>query len=103
MLRQLTVRALVWMFAFTTLGAVEIPQPAAAQDASEVGVVSHVKVLSGKVEDVSSPEAWRNSYITDGMSDHEKLLAIWRTVLPLRRRRFARAICEDKSARGRRG
>ncbi len=55
-----------------------------AGDASQVGVVSHVKVLSDKVEDVSSPEAWKRTYITAGMSDQEKALAIWRTVVKYR-------------------
>jgi hypothetical protein len=60
------------------------PGPAIAQDAARVGVVSHVKVLSDKVEDVSSPAAWKRSYIRDGMSDQEKTLAIWRTVVKYR-------------------
>jgi len=55
-----------------------------ADDPKDVGVVSHVKVLSDKVEDVSSPEAWKRSYITAGMSDQEKVLAIWRTVVKYR-------------------
>ncbi len=50
-----------------------MPQSAAAQDASEVGVVSHIKVLSDKVEDVSSPEAWQKSYITENMSGQVSL------------------------------
>ncbi len=44
-----------------------------------VGVVAHVKVLSDKVEDVSSMEAWKKSFIKDGMSDQEKALAAWKT------------------------
>ena len=55
-----------------------------AQDAGQVGVVSHVKVLSDKVEDVSSPEAWKKTYIKPGMSDQEKALAIWKTVTKYR-------------------
>jgi hypothetical protein len=58
--------------------------PAAAQSAKEVGVVSNVKVLSDKVEDVSSPEAWKASYIKDGMSDQEKAIAIWKTFVKYR-------------------
>jgi len=46
-----------------------------------VGVVSHIKVLSDKVEDVSSLESWKHSFIKDGMSDKHKGLAIWRTVV----------------------
>ncbi len=34
--------------------------------AGEVGVVSHIKVLSDKVEDVSSLEAWKASFIKPG-------------------------------------
>jgi len=44
------------------------------------GVVSNIKVLSDKVPDVSSLEAWRRAYIADGASDREKALAIWRSV-----------------------
>jgi len=47
----------------------------------QVGIVSHVKVLSNRVEDVSSLEAWKKSVIKDGMSDKEKALAIWKTVV----------------------
>ncbi len=52
--------------------------------ASEVAVVSHIKVLSDKVEDVSSPEDWKKAYIQPGMSDQEKALAIWKTVVKYR-------------------
>jgi hypothetical protein len=56
----------------------------AADSSEDVGIVSHVKVLSDKCEDVSSPEAWKRAYVTAGMSDQEKLLAIWRTVVKYR-------------------
>ena len=39
--------------------------------AEPMGVVSHVKVLSDKIEDVSSIEAWKRSFIKPGMSDGE--------------------------------
>ena len=55
-----------------------------AEDVNGVGIVSHVKVLSDKVEDVSSPEAWKRSHITAGMSAQEKVLAIWCTVVKYR-------------------
>ena len=48
--------------------------------AGEAGVVSNILVLSDKVADVSSIEAWKRSFITDGMSDADKALAIWRSV-----------------------
>ena len=51
----------------------------AEQPGTAVGVVSHVKVLSDKVPDVSSMEAWKRSFITDGMTDREKALAAWKT------------------------
>src|SRR2546430_7960619 len=44
------------------------------------GVVSFVKVVSDKVPDVSSLEAWKSSFIKDGMSDQEKALTVWKTV-----------------------
>jgi hypothetical protein len=72
------------MFALTIWGGMDASRTADASDASQVGIVSHVKVLSDKVEDVSSPEAWRKSYITEGMSDQEQVLAIWRTVVKYR-------------------
>jgi hypothetical protein len=40
-------------------------------------VVANVKVVSDKVLDVSSLEAWKKSYIKPGMSDKEKALACW--------------------------
>ena len=48
-----------------------------AEPARKVGVVSHVKVLSDKVADVSSLEAWKKSFIYDGMSDQKKAVAVW--------------------------
>src|SRR5579862_2553899 len=52
--------------------------------AAEVGIVSHIKVLSDKVEDVSSMEAWKKSFIKDGMTDEQKALAVWTTVVKFR-------------------
>jgi hypothetical protein len=47
--------------------------------AQPVGIVSNVKVLSDKVVDISSLEAWKKSYIKDGMSDKDKALACFTT------------------------
>ncbi|MGD0091052.1 MAG: hypothetical protein ABSE73_14130, partial [Planctomycetota bacterium] len=44
------------------------------------GVVSHIKVLSDKVEDVSSLEAWQKACIKEGMSDEQKAMTVWQTV-----------------------
>jgi hypothetical protein len=46
-----------------------------------VGVVSHVKALSDQVPDVSGPEAWRKSFLRPGMTDKQKALAVWRSVV----------------------
>ena len=46
-----------------------------------VAVVCNVKVVSDKVKDVSSLEAWKRSYIQEGMTDKDKALAIWETVV----------------------
>ncbi|HEX8311066.1 MAG TPA: hypothetical protein VF614_07105 [Chthoniobacteraceae bacterium] len=56
-----------------------IPQ-ASFSELPKVGVVSHVKVLSNKVPDVSSVEAWKYSYIKPGMNDEQKALAVWESV-----------------------
>src|SRR5688572_25244854 len=68
-----------WMLAFL------IPLPVAAEQSRSVsseppGVVSHIKVVSDKVPDVSTLEAWKKSIITDKMTDEDKALAIWRTI-----------------------
>ena len=55
-------------FSFTSLAA-ERP-----------GVVSHVKVVSDKIEDVSSMEAWKKSFIRDGMMEEQKAMAVWESV-----------------------
>ena len=52
--------------------------------AVDVAVVSHIKVLSDKVEDVSSPADWQKTYIKPGMSDQEKAIAIWKTMVKYR-------------------
>ena len=56
----------------------------AAAPAAEVGVVCHIKVLSDNVEDVSSLEAWKRSCIRPDMSDEQKAIAIWKTVVKYR-------------------
>jgi hypothetical protein len=58
------------------------PTEDARRDAAPpIGVVSHIKVLSDKVPDVSSLEAWRKSFLKDGMTDQEKALAVWRSTV----------------------
>jgi hypothetical protein len=48
------------------------------------GVVSHIKVVSDKVEDVTTLADWKKAYIKEGMSDQDKALAIWKTVVKYR-------------------
>lgn len=45
------------------------------------GLVCHVKVLSDKIEDVSSLESWKKSFIKEGMTDEQKAKAVWETVV----------------------
>src|SRR3954471_5282069 len=54
---------------------------ASAAAAEPVGVVSGVKVVSDKVPDVSSFEAWKASTIRDGMDDAAKALATAQSVV----------------------
>ena len=44
------------------------------------GTVCNVKVLSENVPDVSSLEAWKKTFIKDGMTDQEKAVAVWKSV-----------------------
>ncbi|MBA3846189.1 MAG: hypothetical protein H0X45_06055 [Planctomycetes bacterium] len=46
----------------------------------EPAVVCGISVLSDKVADVSSLEAWKRAYIRDDMTDQEKAIAIWKSV-----------------------
>ncbi len=52
--------------------------------AATPAVVSQILVTSDKVEDVSSYEAWAKAFIKPGMSDQEKALAVWETVVKFR-------------------
>lgn len=47
--------------------------------AGPVGVVSRVHVTSDKVADVSSLEAWKKSFIREGMTDEQKMIAAWKS------------------------
>jgi hypothetical protein len=56
-----------------------LPQLTAAEPSHAVGIVSHIKVLSDKVADVSTLEAWKRSFIKEGMTDEQKAVAAWRS------------------------
>ena len=49
-------------------------------DPSKVGVVCHVKVVSDKVPDMSTLEAWKKAFLREGMTDEQKGMAVWKTV-----------------------
>ena len=70
--------AIVVLVLLSVLEGCSAKQPARGEP---VGIVSHIKVVSDKVADVSSIEAWRQSYINPGMTDREKALAVWETVV----------------------
>ena len=72
---QRVVLGLAMLMACAATARADRPQP---------GIVSHVLVLSDKSEDVSSPQAWKKTYIKDGMTDQEKVIAIWKTVVKYR-------------------
>jgi len=48
------------------------------------GPVSHIKVVSDKIEDVSTLAAWARSFITADMTDEQKGLKIWESVVKFR-------------------
>lgn len=71
-----------WIAAFL-LAAPLLAQDSRMQSAAgpdRPGVVSQIRVLSDKVPDVTTLEAWKKSFIKDSMSDEEKAMAVWRTV-----------------------
>ncbi len=57
---------------------------AQAPSAESVGVVSHLNVVSDKSEDLSTLEAWKRTYIRDGMSDQDKAIALFNTMVRYR-------------------
>jgi hypothetical protein len=64
--------------------SVRAADKAVAPAAPAGGVVSHIKIVSDKIEDVSSFDAWKKSFIKDGMTDEQKAMAIWTTVVKFR-------------------
>src|SRR3954451_15125301 len=55
-----------------------------APNSADVGVVSHLSVVSDKVPDVSSIDAWRQSFIKPGMSEKDKAIAVWKSMVMFR-------------------
>jgi hypothetical protein len=64
--------------------AILAARPGLATETPRAGVVSNVKVLSDKVEDVSSLEAWKASFIKKDMTGLKKALAVWESVVKFR-------------------
>ncbi len=61
-----------------------VPAPIQTHVRKRPSTVSHIKVLSNHVEDVTTLEDWKRTYIKAGMSDQEKALAVWKTVVKYR-------------------
>ena len=57
------------------ISAVASAEPAAP------GTVCHVKVVSDKVPDVTSLEAWKKAFIEPAKTNQDKGIAIWRSVI----------------------
>jgi hypothetical protein len=73
-LQRLAAATLIALLLVLRTGSVRAGDP-------PVGVVSHIKVLSDKVANVSSLEAWKNSFIKPGMTDEQKVVALWKSSL----------------------
>jgi len=79
-------RIAAWM----VLGLVLAGRAAGAAPAGNApAVVSHIQVLSDKIEDVSSLEAWRQAFIKPGMTERQKAIAIWTSVVKFRHQEAA--------------
>lgn len=61
------------------VGIACLPALAESPASQPAGVVSNIKVLSDKVPDISSIEAWKKSFIKEKMTDKEKALAVFNT------------------------
>lgn len=68
-----------WIVFF--LAAIPLPaQDTRPNPGDRPGVVSQIRVVSDKVPDVTTLDAWKKSFIKEGMSDEDKAMAIWKTV-----------------------
>jgi hypothetical protein len=65
-------------------GAVLLQARVARAADDGVGVVSHVKLVSDKSPDISTLEAWQKSFIRKGMSEQDKAIAIFNTIVRYR-------------------
>src|SRR5436309_169127 len=51
---------------------------------AQVGVVSHLSLVSDKSQDISTLDAWKKTYITDAMGEQDKAIAIFNTLVRYR-------------------
>src|SRR5215213_1758008 len=77
-LKSKAVATIVTLLSVATCGSTR------AQDGAGVGVVSHLNLVSDKSQDISTLEAWKKTYIKDGMSDQDKAIAVFDTVVRYR-------------------
>ena len=61
--------------------AMVLTSAAAAPAQEKPAVVCNVKVLSDKVPDVSSLEAWKATTFKPGMTEQERAIAVWNSVV----------------------
>ena len=66
-------------FALVLAVAASMAASTVAFAADKPGVVSRISVVSDKVHDVSSLEAWKKSFIKDSMTETEKMMAIFKS------------------------
>src|SRR5437762_11250547 len=69
-----------WAALFVVAAPLLATQETRPRQAGAAGVVCQVNVASNNVPDVSTLEAWKKSFIKEGMSDEEKAMAVWKTV-----------------------
>jgi RNA polymerase sigma-70 factor, ECF subfamily len=62
------------------------PRPSASEPAASPppGLTCNISLRSDQVEDVSSMQAWKASFIEEGMTDEQKALAVWASVVKFR-------------------
>src|SRR4051794_20085084 len=79
-------RHVLRVFAAAALAVGVLTGQSVAADAPSVdaGVVSHISVVSDKVPDVSSLDAWKQSFIKPGMTEKEKAIAVWKSMVMFR-------------------
>src|SRR5919106_2463990 len=73
-----------FLASITSIVALAICAGDALANGKPVGVVSHLNLVSDKSQDISTLEAWKKTYIKEGMTDQQKAIAIFDTVVRYR-------------------